>query len=197
MTENPTPPTDESRSMMLPIIIAGFVLMGLIMAASIMLTNPNSNPAQEANRAARVPENTNSGVGWTVPDVDITTLDGDVVQLSDYRGQIVFLNFWATWCVPCQREMPAFNEFMASGREDAVILAVNHGENADDVRDFVNLFQLDSLPILLDEDYVMTDGFGVMNLPVTYVIDGEGVVRTFKLGEVTLEDLEDYIAALS
>ncbi len=82
---------------------------------------------------------------------------------------------------------------MAAGREDAVILAVNNGENIEDVRNFAELYNLNTLPILLDEDFTVTDGFGVMNLPVTYVIDETGVVRNFKLGEVTLEDIETYI----
>jgi thiol-disulfide isomerase/thioredoxin len=141
-----------------------------------------------------VPQGDAAVAGWQVPDFDFETLEGEARNISDYRGQIVFLNFWATWCEPCVREMPVFEEFMAEERDDAVILAVNNGEDPAAVRDFQQLFRLETLPLVMDPDYRISDGFGVMNLPVTYVLDGEGVVQGFKLGEITREDIDAYIA---
>lgn len=188
-----TPTETEQSNGKLWILLAALVGSGLAMMVMVLLAGDGRPaPAVSATRPARIAE-ANAATGWQVPDFSLQTLNGETVSLSDYRGQIVFVNFWATWCVPCQREMPAFEEFMAAGREDAVILAVNNGENIEDVRNFAELYNLNTLPILLDEDFTVTDGFGVMNLPVTYVIDETGVVRNFKLGEVTLEDIETYI----
>lgn len=198
MTDEQTEqPEQQPTPVNLPVLLIGFMLVSVALAGAVLLTN---NTAQQTavpdTQPGLVQSGRNTVVGWQVPDFSLQTLDGDSVSLSDYRGKIVFLNFWATWCVPCQREMPAFEEFMASGRDDAVILAINNGENINDVRDFAALFDLEALPILLDSDFEIADGFGVMNLPVTYILDQEGIVHNMKLGEMTHEDIEAYIAAL-
>lgn len=191
-TERQTTPVN------VPVLLGGFMLVSLLMAGAVLWTSRagGQTAAVEVTRPAAVQSGRNTIIGWQVPDFSLETLDGETVSLSDYRGQVVFLNFWATWCVPCQREMPAFEDFMASGRDDAVILAINNGESVADVRGFADLFDLQELPILLDSDFEIADGFGVMNLPVTYVLDGDGVVRNMKLGEMTAEDIDAYIEEL-
>jgi len=177
------------------IFLASVASAGLVMAAIVLFTNGSGGSgAVEVTSPARIAART--ATGWQVPDFSLETLEGETVSLSDYRGQVVFLNFWATWCEPCQREMPAFEAFMASDRTDAVILAVNNGESVADVQGFVDLFSLENLPILMDSDNAVADGLGVLNLPVTYVIDGDGVMQDFKLGEMTSEDIEQYISSL-
>jgi len=179
----------------LPILFVVFALISMAMAGVVLFTSRGTGQLEPpGTRAARVASG--SIVGWEVPTFSLELLDGETVSITDYRGQIVFLNFWATWCVPCQREMPAFETFMAAGREDAVVLAVNNGEATSDVANFANNFGLDHLPILLDPDFKVADGMGIVNLPVTYVIDEEGIVQNFKLGEITLEEMEAYIAEI-
>lgn len=202
MTANPSNKAPDEMpqagsSFKLPLFFLGFMLVGFVMAALVVFAN-NNNLSTNTNNRPEASSGNGGGtvVGWQVPDFSLDTLDGETVSITDYRGKVVFLNFWATWCIPCQREMPAFNDFMAQGRDDAVILAVNNGEEIQPVAEFVNLFQLEHVPILMDSAFVVSDGFGVVNLPVTYVLDGEGVVRYFKLGEVTSEDIESYIAAI-
>ncbi|MEM6284500.1 MAG: redoxin domain-containing protein [Chloroflexota bacterium] len=181
-----------------PVIIVAFAAAGMVMAALVLLAGSGGQAQQVpegtvATRQARVSSGQNTVVGWEVPAFDVITLEGEEVNITDYRGKVVFLNFWATWCEPCQREMPAFESFMASGREDAIILAVNHGETAGDVQGFVDLFGLEHIQFLMDEDFEISDGFGVVNLPVTYVLNEDGVVRGFKLGEITEADMDAYI----
>ncbi len=185
----------QASSSSVPLLFVGFGVVGMVMAAVVLLASPGNtgNTAPIITREARVQSGQNTIVGWEVPDFTLDTLAGEPVSLSDYRGKIVFINFWATWCVPCQREMPAFEDFMASDQDDAVILAVNNGESIGDVQGFVDLFGLEALPILMDEDFAVSDGFGVVNLPVTYVLDPDGVVHNFKLGEMTERDIELYI----
>jgi len=190
--------TEEMQPNRLPLLVALFAAVSMVMAVSLLLASGVDGAATGGTqRPARVPEGgDNAAVGWQVPDFEVNLLDADAGNITDYRGQIVFLNFWATWSVPCQREMPAFEEFMAEEPDDVTILAVNHGEDPADVRDFQRLFRLDHVPVVMDPDYEISDGFGVVNLPVTYVLDGEGVVRGFKLGEVTREDIDAYIAEI-
>jgi thiol-disulfide isomerase/thioredoxin len=170
------------------ILAISFSVFGMLLALTILQQEPSSNGvAQVLN---------NSGIaqlGWQVDSVPLTLLDGQTVDLRDYRGKIVFLNFWATWCVPCQREMPTFEAFMRNPPTDVVILGVNNGEDTPTVQQFINQLELRSLPIVLDTDFRLSDQFGVRNLPVTYVIDPDGYVTTFKLGEMTADDLQAYI----
>ena len=186
---------DDSKGSKVPILFISFAVAGMVMAMMVLLANSNS---VDTTRQARVPDNGGaSAVGWQVPDFEAQKLDGETINITDYRGRVVFLNFWATWCIPCQREMPAFSEFMAQGREDAVILAVNNGDEVRNIHDFIDLFGGENVPILLDPDFEVSDGFGVANLPTTYILDGEGVVRHIKLGEITAEDIEAYIASVT
>ncbi|MEL7236200.1 MAG: redoxin domain-containing protein, partial [Chloroflexota bacterium] len=170
LQEQQQPPENES-STRFPVIIIAFAAAGMVMAVLVLLagSGPQNRTAVEtgATRQARVSSGQNTVIGWEVPEFTVNTLDGEEVNITDYRGQIVFLNFWATWCEPCQREMPAFESFMASGREDAIVLAVNNGETVGDVQGFVNLFGLEHIQFLMDEDFKVSDGFGVVNLPVT------------------------------
>jgi thiol-disulfide isomerase/thioredoxin len=197
MTEQPE--STNNPPSRLPHLLIGMAVVSAVLVVGLILADGNANrpTAQtDGQRPARVPQNdsSNTGVGWQVPDFEIQLLDGETQRLEDYRGQIVFLNFWATWCIPCQREMPAFEDFMAAEPEDVVILAINNGEDLPAIRDFKDLFQLDALPIVLDADFTIADGFGVVNLPITYVLDGEGIMQGFHLGEVTREDIDAYIA---
>ncbi len=133
-----------------------------------------------------------------VIDFQLTSFDGELVDAADYRGRIVFLNFWATWCEPCKREMPAFAEFVATQPEDgAVVLAVNIEERRVDVEAFLNDNGIRGLTVLLDPTGDTADEYGVFQLPVTYVIDGTGVIRYPKYGEITLEELNVYTEALT
>jgi len=171
------------------ILAISFSVFGMLLALTLLDQEPPSNGVAQVL-------NNNSGVaqlGWQVDSLPLTLLDGQTVDLRDYRGKIVFLNFWATWCVPCQREMPAFEAFMRNQPTDAVILGVNNGEDTATIQQFTNQLELLHLPIVLDTDFRLADQFGVRNLPVTYVIDPDGYVSTFKLGEMTADDLQAYI----
>jgi peroxiredoxin len=186
--------TSQGRSSV-PVLFAVFALISVAMAGIVLFTSRDASQLQPpGTRAAQIARG--SIIGFEVPPFSLETLEGETVSISDYRGQVVFLNFWATWCVPCQREMPAFETFMAAGREDAVVLAVNNGEATSDVASFATTFGLEHLPILLDPEFKVADGLGIVNLPVTYVIDEQGIVQNFKLGEITLEEMEAYIAEI-
>ena len=129
-------------------------------------------------------------VDQPAPDFFLRTLNGRSVRLSDYRGKTVVLNFWASWCPPCRREMPDFQtlweERGPSGPDDLVILAVNllPEDTIAAAEGFVDEFGL-TFPILLDTSRgEVSQRYGVQALPATFFIDRDGIVRTTALGSV-------------
>lgn len=131
-------------------------------------------------------------------DFALLDVDGQMVRLSDFRGRPVFVNLWGTWCPPCVREFPVFQEFMeASATHGAVILTINQGESAATVRAFLDELGIVDVPALLDTEMMIRRSFPAQAFPTTYLIDAEGIVRYSKIGEVTLEDLYAYLAALT
>ena len=108
--------------------------------------------------------------------------DGRRVRLKDFQGRFVLLNFWATWCYPCLKEMPDLEKvYQSMGEEKLVILAVAMGENIERIKKFSKKNSF-TFPLLSDEDLKITRLYGVKNIPVTYLIDPEGVVLGRALG---------------
>lgn len=166
-------------------------LFGVILAGLIALDGRGS----PATTAVRDPRDLAGMVDHAAPDFRVETLDGDTLRLGDLHGKVVFLNFWATWCVPCRDEMSAFAEFSyAYGTQEAVIVAVNAGgESREAVEVFLASLGVDGLTVGIDARAQVKALYGVMQLPTTFVIDKRGRVRTIKLGEVTFEDLVGYV----
>ncbi len=116
------------------------------------------------------------------PAFKLRDLNGMEVELEDFRGKIVFLNFWATWCPPCRAEMPSMEELYAKFKnEDFTILAVDLQESSEKVTAFKEQYQL-SFPILLDSDGVVGLFYGVRSIPTTYLVDKESFIIGGALG---------------
>ncbi|MYD09915.1 MAG: TlpA family protein disulfide reductase [Chloroflexi bacterium] len=148
-----------------------------------------------------VPAPPRSLVNFAAPDFELPLLDGvSLVSPSDYAGRPLFINFWATWCAPCVRELPAFAEFVAQHAGDdngPALLTVNLGEPAAVISSFLDEISIANLPVAMDINQVVKRDYGVQNLPTTFIIDGAGQIRYMKLGEMTSEDMEAYLDALA
>jgi peroxiredoxin len=120
--------------------------------------------------------------GGATPALQLQDVDGKLHRLTDYRGKVVLLNFWATWCAPCREEMPSMQSLRESfeGRPFAV-LAVNVGEGERPARDFGEKMAL-RFPILLDRDMTATRAWSARVLPASYVIGPDGKVAYSYLG---------------
>ncbi len=110
------------------------------------------------------------------PDFSLEGLDGRPVSLKGFRGKVVFLNFWATWCVPCREEMPAMERLHREyGTRGLAMVAVNFQESKAEARAFADEFRL-TFPILLDTKGAVTRSYAVRALPVTYLVDRDGKI---------------------
>ncbi|MBI2883850.1 MAG: TlpA family protein disulfide reductase [Candidatus Methylomirabilis oxyfera] len=122
--------------------------------------------------------------GHLAPDFTLKTLEGNTIQLSEFRGKkVVLINFWATWCPPCRLEMPTMQQIYSEYKERGFeILAVNIEPDAEQaISDFVKELRL-TFPILLDPDMKVIRKFRVIGLPVSVLIDRQGIVRAKEIG---------------
>lgn len=116
------------------------------------------------------------------PEWDLIDLDGRRVRLQDFRGRVVFLNFWATWCVPCRDEMPAMETLSRElGPHGLAVLAVNYKEPPALVSGFARELAL-ALPLLLDPEGNVAAQYRLVGLPATYFIDRRGALVGSVLG---------------
>lgn len=144
---------------------------------------------QQANQLVEVEESDEVGIlrGELAPDFELTTLNGEKVKLSDYKGQRVMLNFWATWCPPCRAEMPAMQKFQED--KDVQVLAVNLLEtesNPDNVQKFMDELNL-TLTIPMDVESAVSNEYNVIAYPTTYMIDSNGRIQFIMMGEMTYD----------
>ena len=114
----------------------------------------------------------------SVPDFSLPDMDGELHTLSDYRGKVVLINFWATWCPPCRREMPALEKLYDTLADEAfAVLAINQWEDADHVFAYMgDLNVFPSFPILFDPESRVSAEFGVKGLPTSFLLDRQGRV---------------------
>ena len=135
-------------------------------------------------------------VGAPASNFALTDLSGETVQLTDYAGQVVLVNGWATWCPPCRAEMPALHEFyLAHQAEGFALLAVNAGEDRATVADFIAQTGF-TFPVLLDPGENISNGLGVNGLPTSILIGRDGKVAYIHVGYFTPEVLAEKVTPL-
>lgn len=126
-------------------------------------------------------------VGTAAADFSLPDLHGRTQSLSEYRGKIVLMNFWATWCKPCTTEMPAMQASYDRLRDKGfVVLAVNELEDETKVREHIRTYG-HTFPVLLDQDNRVANMYGVFGLPVSVFIDEAGIVRAYIKGGLLTE----------
>ncbi len=126
-------------------------------------------------------------IGSSAPSFQLSSLAGPTQSLEQYRGKVVLLNFWATWCQPCTKEMPAMQAaYDAFGDQGFVVLAINELEDIPKVREHIAEHQ-HTFEVLLDPDNHVANQYGVVGLPVTIFIDKTGHVRKIVKGGLLTE----------
>ncbi len=149
---------------------------------------------------AAVPEGYDQEPAWSAPpapDAEFTTLDGEPVRINDFRGRILLLNFWATWCPPCLREFPILLDIVARSEKEVALLAVSHDSRATDIPPYLDRFRrrhgavLDSPETLIALDASRETSqnlFNVVLLPETFIIDRDGRIQRKVVGSEAWED---------
>ena len=134
--------------------------------------------------------NIGPNLGLYAPDFETEYLNGSRFMLYDLRGTPVILNFWATWCSPCVREMPTLQKFYDEHKEQLVVIGINLGEDRKTIEKFIKNLNI-TFPIILDKDKKIEKSYNLIIRPSTYFIDKNGVVVDKKLGELSREDLSE------
>ena len=172
-------------------------LLGIFIALLIVYLDARDAPAAQPTFQ---PAPQRTVTNFRAPDFELPLLDGvTLVSPSDYAGRPLFLNFWATWCAPCVRELPALEEYVAThAAEDKgpALLTINLGETAAEITGFLDEIGVRNIPVAMDINQVVKRDYGVQNLPTTFVIDGSGMVRHTKLGEMKYEEMGLYLQQL-
>lgn len=182
------------------------LLLVLVLFAGYSYYNHNklSGTDQEAQQKAS-PDTASSSPkaakGKLAPEITLNDLNGQTVKLSDYRGKVVILNFWASWCPPCKSEMPELDK---ASREfaigtDAVLLTVNLTDGSRETVDKARKYITDnkySMSVLLDTQGRAANAYSITSIPTTYVIDKQGIIINSIVGPTTKNALNDYVNQL-
>jgi peroxiredoxin len=172
----------------LPLLLLGLGSL-LIVASAFYMLRENSLQSDFSTVPVQV--------NFAAPELTLTDSQGVTHSLADYRGQVVLVNLWATWCPPCKEEMPAlqtlYNKYVDQG---FTIVAINDGDPTVDVLQFIKDYQL-TFPVWLDPTYIATEqAFKTLNLPSSFVIDRTGTVRLMWVGGISRKMLDKYVPAI-
>lgn len=152
----------------------GGVLVGLVLVVLVWLVAGGQSTGH-----ADVPE-----VHRPAPDFVLASPEGNDIRLADYRGKVVLVNFWGSWCEPCVREIPALQAaYEQLQDQDFVVIGVNlfddeqaQNHSREDIRSFVEQLGI-TYPVALDEDGTTTDAYRVFPIPTSFFIDAQGNIR--------------------
>jgi peroxiredoxin len=127
-------------------------------------------------------------LGSPAPEIALKDLQGHEIKLSELRGKVVLLNFWATWCKPCKEEMPAMQASYDKLRDKGfVVLAVNELEDVEKVAEHIKTHGHTFL-VVMDHDNGVANRYGVVGLPASFLIDRQGIVREHIFGNLLTEE---------
>ncbi|CRK84919.1 alkyl hydroperoxide reductase/ Thiol specific antioxidant/ Mal allergen [Neobacillus massiliamazoniensis] len=135
--------------------------------------------------------------GNMAPDFQLANTDGRTIKLSDYRGEKVILNFWATWCPPCKTEMPYFEKFYENNKDkNVIVLAVNLTnleKNKNNIQQFIHNNHL-SFPVLLDSNGEVANLYQNVTIPTSFIIDPTGRIDQKLVGPIDTKTLETLLS---
>ena len=183
--------TSSSSRKALPFVLLG--LGFLLIAASLYLVSRNQSLQTSRPELSAVPVK----VSFPIPELTLTDTQGVSRSLADYRGQVVLVNLWATWCPPCKEEMPILQEFYDKHKEQGfTIIAINDGDPKADVLQFVKDYEL-TFPVWLDPTYIATEkAFNTQNLPTSFVINRNASIQLMWIGGINSKRLDQYLGPL-
>lgn len=132
-------------------------------------------------------------IGDVAPNFTLIDLNGHEHRLSDYKGQGVFINFWGTWCKPCEKEFPLIEKHYQTYKDQGVqVLAVNIAQSDLEVRQYAEQRNL-TFPIVIDKTKSVMEAYNINPLPTTILVNSNGIIVKIITGEMTDEDIKSYM----
>jgi peroxiredoxin len=173
-------------------IMTGLGLILLAIVGLFLLPRlDTANPSRAENLSASPME-----VNYPAPGLSLENIKGKTESLADFHDNVVLVNNWAIWCLPCKAEMPTLVAFYNDHAKDGLmIIAVEAGEPRDQVQRFADQYQM-PFAVWLDPDGKSLEAFKNGSLPNSYVIDRTGTIRLMWVGEINRETLEKYVTPL-
>ena len=136
-------------------------------------------------------------IGSTAPDFELMDLNGNKHRLKDYKGQGIVLNFWGTWCGPCEREFPAMENQYAKYKDLGVeIIAINYRESNFEVNEYVKKMGM-TFPVAIDKKASVFDAYNIKPFPTTIFIDKNGKIQDISKGEMSEQVIEAKMASIA
>jgi len=182
----------EKQTRLVIVWAGGLLILGLMGLLYVSLQANNSTSGGQKAPIAAGPVQK----GQPAPDFTLATLEGGEVTLSDYAGQVVVVNFWATWCPPCKAEMPDIHDYYQANQDKGfAVLAVNAHEDENTVSRFIESTGF-TFPVLLDSRGIVEQQYQVHSFPSTFVIDRDGRVVYIHVGLISPEVLASVVDPL-
>jgi peroxiredoxin len=173
---------------------AVLIVVAVVLAFGIWKLGHRSHPTKRGLGGA--PTSKGGLGGAPAPGFSLQDLDGQPLDLANYRGKVVLLDFWATWCAPCRGEIPHFVEWQDKYRQQGLqVIGISMDDGPKPVREFYREFKM-NYPVAVGSEQVAESYGGVLGLPVMFLIDRDGRVAAKYTGAVEMAAVEQEIQSL-
>ena len=154
-----------------------FFSLLLLLSLPLFLQSPTAFALKNIHTLTKVAGNPDA------PDFNLEDQDGNFLKMSDFKGKVVIVNFWATWCPPCRKEMPSMQRAWEKLKQEGIVmLAINVGEDSDQIFAFTAEYPVE-FPLLMDRDSSVVRQWKVRGLPTTYIINPAGKIVYQAIGD--------------